>query len=48
MPKTNRPRKDCHTIINYIPRQIRCIECYKKLTKWTKPNEEIQFIKEDE
>jgi hypothetical protein len=32
MPKklTQRPCVDCKVIIDYIPRRVRCVECYKK------------------
>lgn len=42
---TERPCIDCNIIIQYIPRRVRCVECYKKnLQKDCK----IIFIKDDD
>ena len=47
MHERTRVCKDCKITIPYIARKVRCVECYKKITKWTKPIEEVvQFIKE--
>jgi hypothetical protein len=39
---TERKCKDCEVIIPYIPRKIRCIECYKKYTNFS-----IKFINDE-
>ena len=46
--KTERLCKDCSSTIPFKPRQVRCVDCYKKHTNWTKPIEEVNFIDENE
>jgi hypothetical protein len=45
--KTERICKNCDTIFPYIPRRILCVDCYKKLTNWTKQTEEVKFIDDE-
>ena len=48
MPKnTERKCTDCPSIIPYIPRRIRCTECYMKYTNFKKTIEQIEFIADD-
>ena len=50
MPKkilTEGKCQNCPLIIPYIPRKIFCVDCYKKLTNWTKPIEEVKFIEDE-
>lgn len=42
--------RDCRTCgkeIQYIPKHIRCVDCYKKFTNYTKPVIEVEFIDDD-
>lgn len=40
--------KDCGIEFPFTPRKVRCIDCYKKYTNWTKPTEtEVKFIPDD-
>ena len=50
MPKKllERKCKDCQNTFPYIPRRIRCVDCYKKYTNFTKINEEVKFIEDDD
>jgi hypothetical protein len=43
---TQRPCADCKVIIDYIPRRVRCVECYKKKLNENQPK--IKFIQDDE
>ena len=45
MPKklTQRPCVDCKVIIDYIPRRVRCVECYKKNLQ-----PKVKFIQDDD
>ena len=40
---TQRPCADCKVIIDYIPRRVRCVECYKK-----KLQPKVIFIQDDD
>ncbi len=46
MPEKAKTRlcKDCLLTFPYIPRRIRCVDCYKKYTNFTKTIEEVKFI----
>ncbi len=39
---TERKCKDCELIIPYIPRKIRCIDCYKKYANFP-----VKFINDE-
>ena len=49
MPKKQLERqcKDCQHTFPYIPRRIRCVDCYKKYTNFTKPVQDVKFIDDD-
>ena len=44
--KTERKCKDCSIEFPYIPRRVRCVECYKKLTNFK--DDTVEFIKDDD
>lgn len=39
--------KTCGIQIEHIPRRVNCLSCYKKLTNYINPVEEIKFIEDD-
>lgn len=45
-PPTNRPCKDCKTTIPYIPRKVRCMNCYS--LHLLDKNSKIKFIPDDD
>ena len=50
MPKnviTERPCKECKKLIEYKPRRINCLDCYKKKSPLNTP-EEVKFIDDDD
>lgn len=44
-PPTERPCKDCKQMIAYIPRKVRCMNCYT--TYLYGKSKEVKFIPED-
>jgi hypothetical protein len=40
---TERPCIDCKVVMEYIPRRVRCVECYKKNLQ-----KDCKFIKDDD
>lgn len=45
--KKNRKCKDCSKYIIYIPKKVRCIECYKKYINKSYINDIDLFISDD-
>ena len=39
--------KTCGIQIEYIPRRVSCLSCYKKLTNYIKPVEEVKFLEDE-
>ncbi len=44
-PMSERPCKECNKIIQYIPRRIYCINCYKLKNPLNEPK--VDFIDDD-